>query len=48
MVNLEVRHLKRKLVHSEKFTDVSEVKASDEDGFLIRNLTITANSKIVK
>ena len=31
-----------------KVTDVSEVEASDEDGHLIRNMTIKANSKIVK
>ena len=28
--------------------DVSDVKAIDEDGFLSRNNTIKANSKIVK
>ena len=33
---------------SVKFTDVSEVKASDEDGYLSRSMTIKANSKIVR
>ena len=31
----------------DKFMDVSDMQVSDEDGYMTRNLTITANSKIV-
>ena len=31
----------------DKFMDVTSVKVSDEDGYLIRNMTIKSNSKIV-
>ena len=31
----------------DKFMDVSDTQVSDEDGYMTRNLTITANSKIV-
>merc|ERR1711916_348573 len=32
----------------DKFMDVSDVKVSDEDGYLSRSMTIKANNKIVK
>ena len=31
----------------DKFMDVTSVKASDDDGYLICNMTINMNSKIV-
>ena len=54
------RHPSRKRINSlrnalemkarspEKFMDLSDVKVTDEDGFLSRNNTIKANNKIVK
>ena len=40
-------HLKTK-AHSETSMNVSDVKVTDEDGFLSRSRTIRANNKIVK
>ena len=48
MLTLCERHLKWKIVHSEKFMDVSGMQVSDKDGYRSRSNTIKANSKIVK
>ena len=42
------KHLKLKLVHSQKIMNVSDVHVSDKDGYKSRSNTIKANSKIVK
>ena len=34
--------------HSEKFVNVSDMQALDEDGYLSRSMTVKANNKIVK
>ena len=48
MMTLGGRHLKQKLIHSQKIMDVSDVQVSHKDGSRFRSNTIKASSKIGK